>query len=479
MIRFPRFSTRFRVALAAALATGITLGGGAIWFVHTLENNVANQAGSVAATNMYNLIAEVETAGSPDKINTTVFARGPLFEIVDRSGTPVTGCPNPGQDTGHYLAPPKNMLPSGAYYLADRTAVISFPPLPDFTTLTRVLDIPCGGYAGQTWQVRIAGAPVLGGRYVLYAAGLFDESGQAVVDNVRRQLFIGVPLVALLVAVVAWFAVRGSLRPVAAIRAEVAKLGATDLGKRVPVPNTGDELTDLATTMNAMLHRISESVDRQRQFIGDASHELKTPLTSMRTQLEVLFAHSDVIDWRQATGNVALDVERMQDLVADLLLLAKLDDQAPARSDKVELSELAMECFQACPPSRPGASITLDCAPAWVVGDRAQLARLINNLLENAQRHAATNATISIGPDAPSQAVITVHDDGPGIPAADRERVFDRFVRLDEARSVDSGGTGLGLAIVRDIAHAHGGTVVLTDNNPGARFVVSLPLLDA
>jgi signal transduction histidine kinase len=467
------------VALAAALATGIALGAGAIWFVQTLEDNVAGQAASTASVNLLNLAAEVEAVGSPDKIDTNLLPQGPLFEIVDRDGTPVAGCPRLSQDTTPYLAPPKNMLPSGAYYQPDRTAVVTFPPLPDFTTPTRIVDLACGGWAGQTWKVRIEGIPLLDGRYVLYAAATYAEAGQDVVDNVRRQLFIGVPLVALLVAVVAWFAVRGSLRPVAAIRAEVAKLSATDLGKRVPVPNTGDELTDLATTMNAMLHRISESVDRQRQFIGDASHELKTPLTSMRTQLEVLFAHPDVIDWRQATGNVALDLERMQDLIADLLLLTKLDDQVPARTDRVELSELAMECFRASSPSRPGASITLDSAPVWVVGDRAQLARLINNLLANAWRHAATNAAISIGPDAPSQAVITIYDDGPGIPVADRERVFDRFVRLDEARSVDSGGTGLGLAIVRDIAHAHGGTVVLTDNNPGARFVVSLPSVDA
>jgi signal transduction histidine kinase len=127
---------------------------------------------------------------------------------------------------------------------------------------------------------------------------------------------IGVPLVVLLVAVVAWFAVRGSLRTVAAITAKVGEINATEPRARVPVPRTGDELTSLAHTMNDMLRRVAESVDRQHQFVADASHELRTPLTSMRTQLEVLFAHPDRIDWRHAIENMQFDVERMQQLVS-------------------------------------------------------------------------------------------------------------------------------------------------------------------
>jgi signal transduction histidine kinase len=191
----------------------------------------------------------------------------------------------------------------------------------------------------------------------------------------------------------------------------------------------------------------------------------------MRTQLEMLFAHSDRIDWRHATRNVALDVVRMQDLVADLLLLGRLEAQPPVAPDEVDLAELVKECLI----GRPG--ITLTAETVVVMGRRVQLSRLVTNLLDNAERHAASTVTVSIGLDG-SWAVVTVADDGPGIPVEDRSRVFDRFVRLDEARDQDSGGTGLGLAIVRDITLAHGGTVTVTDNGPGARFVVRLPAVD-
>jgi len=354
------------------------------------------------------------------------------------------------------------------------------------------LGYPCEAFVDHTWQVREAAIAALGGRYVVYSATPLQTTGQPVVDRVRQQLTIGVPLLVLLVAVVAWFAVRGSLRPVAAITAKVGEINATDLRERVPVPRTGDELTRLATTMNDMLRRVAESVDRQHQFVADASHELRTPLTSMRTQLEVLFAHPDRIDWRHATDNVALDVERMQQLVADLLLLARLEAQPPVR-DQVDLADLVATAVRDR-SSEPGISVTTgELAPLTVAASRAQLARLVGNLVDNAARHARSTVTVSVAVSGPQQifaargaiytmtsagphAALVVADDGPGILMADRQRVFDRFVRLDEDRSVDSGGTGLGLAIVRDIAAAHGGTVTVADNDPGALFIVTLPL---
>jgi signal transduction histidine kinase len=469
--------------VAAALATGITLGGGAAWFVQALQANASEQAGQAAYNYAENLAAMINAVGSPTKVDTSAMQTS-LFEVVDSKGHRVTSCPNRGPDAGAvpFLVPlPQTNEPTDLFVAAPLVA-----PSP--------YGYPCSVFVGRTWQVREAAIPALGGRYVVYAAAVLQDSGQPVVDRVRQQLLIGVPLVVLLVAVVAWFAVRGSLRPVAAITAKVGEINATDLRERVPVPRTGDELTELATTMNDMLRRVAESVDRQHQFVADASHELRTPLTSMRTQLEVLFAHPDRIDWRHATDNVALDVERMQQLVADLLLLARLEAQPPVR-DQVDLADLAATAVRDR-SGQPGIAVTTgELAPLTVAGSRAQLARLVGNLVDNATRHARTAVTVSVAVSGSQQiftargavytstsagphAVLVVADDGPGIPMADRQRVFDRFVRLDEDRSLDSGGTGLGLAIVRDIAAAHGGIVTVADNGPGARFVVTLPLPD-
>ena len=458
-----RLSTRFRVAVAAALTTAIALGGGAVWFVQSLENNVSEQAGEFAAEHVDGLAALITALGSPTKVKIRDNTFG-LFEVVDRQGHVVLSCPNGVPGNVPLLAAPPYLLSAQAYWVPDRTFDLV---VPGSLTGTFYTD-PCIAYAGRAMRLRVEAMPILNQEYVVYAAGDFSLAGQSVVDKVRQELTVGVPLAVLLVAAVAWFAVRGSLRPVAAITAKVGEINATDLRERVPVPKTGDEITELATRMNAMLGRVSESVNRQQRFVADASHELRTPLTSMRTQLEVLFAHSDRIDWRQATHNVALDVVRMQDLVADLLLLGRLEAQAPVPPDEVDLTELVEECLVGRP------NITLTAQRIVVLGRRVQLSRLVGNLLDNAARHAASTVTVSIGLDGP-WAVVTVADDGPGIPVEDRSRVFDRFVRLDEARDQDSGGSGLGLAIVRDIAIAHGGTVTVTDNGPGARFVVRLP----
>jgi signal transduction histidine kinase len=302
----------------------------------------------------------------------------------------------------------------------------------------------------------------------VFAGAQIDPEGQAAADSVRTVLTAGVPVVALLIGVIAWLAVRRSLRPVEAIRGEVAEIGAHDLGRRVPDPRTGDEIARLAGTMNTMLARLDEAVTRQSRFTSDASHELRTPLASLRTQLEVLLAHPDRLDWRRACENALLDVTRLQDLVADLVLLGKLDHAGPDRLEPVALSEVV----GAVVAGRSGIDVEVSGTPS-VRGHRSRLERLVRNLVDNAQRHAVSCVSVTVS-TVDGQAVLTVDDDGPGIPEADRERVFDRFVRLDDARDRDDGGSGLGLAIVADIVRAHGGTAVVEDRS---RFVVRLPEL--
>jgi signal transduction histidine kinase len=220
--------------------------------------------------------------------------------------------------------------------------------------------------------------------------------------------------------------------------------------------------------MNSMLGRLDEAVARQSRFTSDASHELRTPLASLRTQLEVLLAHPDRLDWRRACENALLDVTRLQDLVADLVLLGKLDHGGPERLVPVTLSEVVA----AVAGGRDGVDVEVSATPL-VLGHRARLERLVRNLVDNAQRHAVSRVVVTVSA-VDGHALLIVDDDGPGIPEADRERVFDRFVRLDDARARDDGGSGLGLAIVADIVRVHGGTVVV---DGGSRFVVRLPEL--
>jgi signal transduction histidine kinase len=220
--------------------------------------------------------------------------------------------------------------------------------------------------------------------------------------------------------------------------------------------------------MNSMLGRLDEAVARQSRFTSDASHELRTPLASLRTQLEVLLAHPDRLDWRRACENALLDVARLQDLVADLVLLGKLDHGGPERLVPVALSEVVA----AVAGGRDGVDVEVGATPL-VLGHRARLERLVRNLVDNAQRHAVSRVAVTVSA-VDGHALLIVDDDGPGIPEAERERVFDRFVRLDDARAHDDGGSGLGLAIVADIVRVHGGTVVV---DGGSRFVVRLPEL--
>jgi signal transduction histidine kinase len=242
----------------------------------------------------------------------------------------------------------------------------------------------------------------------------------------------------------------------------------------VPESGSGDEIDQLAVTMNRMLDRLERATDRQRQFVSDASHELRSPLASIRTQLEVAMAHPDRADWRAVAAGVLDEGTRMEALVADLLALARADEGAiAAREDRVDLGEIA----RSEAADRPG-PVTFEVrvvSTATVRGDAGALRRVVRNLLDNAGRHAATRVRVSVARSAEGT-MLAVDDDGAGIRPEDRERVFERFTRLEEARTRDAGGTGLGLAVVREVVRAHRGTVRVADGElGGARFEVRLP----
>jgi signal transduction histidine kinase len=288
--------------------------------------------------------------------------------------------------------------------------------------------------------------------------------------RLRGALLVVGPLLLLFVAGTTWFVIGRALEPVEAIRARVAGISDRSLDERVPERGTEDEIGRLARTMNAMLDRVERGVLRQRAFVGDASHELQTPLASLRANLEVALAHLDGDQWPSIGEDLLATTLTMERLVHDLLYLARLDDGAALPVAPLDLDAIVLEECTVL-RSRSGLSLdTLGVSAAAVIGRRDDLARVVRNLLENAVRHAASAVTVSLTM-ADGVALLAVADDGPGIPRADRERVFERFVRLDDARTRASGGTGLGLAIAREVVVAHGGSIEITD----AGVVVRLP----
>lgn len=302
-----------------------------------------------------------------------------------------------------------------------------------------------------------------------------DDSTQALVG----PLLIGLPVLLVLVGATTWIVATRALAPVEQIRREVEQITGDRLDRRVPEPRSRDEINRLARTMNQMLGRLQGSRDRQRQFVADASHELRSPLASMRQTAEVAHAHPGALPEGELADAVLEESLRMQHLVEQLLVLTRADEGTGAsRSQEVDLDDLLLT--EARRLRRGGLDVdATGVAAVRVQGDPSALAQVVRNLVDNAARHVHTRVSLSLHRQG-AHAVMSVEDDGPGIPVQDRERVFDRFVRLDEARARDAGGSGLGLAIVREIVAAHGGTVAVEDGpgTPprGARLVVRLPV---
>ncbi|GIF38093.1 signal transduction histidine kinase [Actinoplanes xinjiangensis] len=291
------------------------------------------------------------------------------------------------------------------------------------------------------------------------------------VHILRITLLILYPLLVALLAAGLWRALGAALRPVDALRAGAEEITGGTRAGRLPVPDSKDEVHRLAVTLNDMLHRLDSARARQRAFVADAAHELRSPLTNMRTELEVAQRLPDDTDWPELAEDLLADVQRLSRLVDDLLLLARSDEGVPStRLEEIDLAQFVGEAAERYPGVEfddPGVRLPLLVEPD-------ALARVVTNLLDNACRHRRSRVTVSAASDGPHM-VVVVTDDGPGIPEADRERVFQRFTRLDDARARDAGGSGLGLAIVRELVRRHRGSVTLGDAHPGLRVEVRLP----
>lgn len=316
---------------------------------------------------------------------------------------------------------------------------------------------------------------VADGEQVTVLVAVDREPVESIVAKVGALLGVGAPFLIGLVAVGTFRLVGAALRPVEAIRTRVASISSADLTERVPVPRTRDEIAELATTMNAMLSRLEHGRAAQLRLVSDVSHELRSPLATITTALELAAGRPELIDGDLIDESLLPESRRMNQLLEDLLLLARSDEGALGlRRQDVDIDDLlAAEANRLY--GTPKINAVTDIRVCRVVGDRAALTRVIRNLVDNAARYARSTVTLSCRPES-GRVVITVADDGPGIPVGDRGRIFERFVRLDAARTRTSGGTGLGLSIVGEVVRSHHGSVTVGEAaGGGAVFTVSLP----
>ena len=441
-------SVRVRTAVAAALVVGLTLAVTAVvvsvLFRRSLVRNLEATTEARSAE-----VASLVGAGRLPPVVPQIGEDQALVQVFDGSGRVLAASPELREGLG---------LPQ---FLA-----------PGETLLTRIVKDPAFE-PGDDYLVTARRVRSDQGRAVVYVAATleFVDETMAAVNEV---LGVGVPLLIAAVGFISWLVTGRALRPVDAMRAEVAEITARDLSRRVAEPVAEDEVGRLARTMNGMLDRLQAAADRQRRFVADASHELQSPLASARAQLEVGLATGGETDWPETVDGVLGEHDRMERLVQDLLFVASADEVAGApRRERVDLDDLVLEEVKSL-RSRGRIEVDLSrVSGGQVVGDPHQLGRVVRNLLDNAERHARTRVVVELRTHDDAVELI-IADDGEGIPPEDRARVFERFTRLDAGRARAVGGTGLGLAIARTVVEAHGGTIAVVDGE-GARFAVRLP----
>lgn len=443
-------SVRFRAATAASLVVAVTFAVAAAAFLTLQRSQLESSLTELARQQAADLAAQVSSTGVTSGIGSSSGGEFSLVQVVSSTGVVLAASP------GIEGEPP----------------VLDVMPAPGDVVVLRRGGLPIGEEEPFVVVAREIDAPAEGHVAVLVARSL--ESVGRATSVVAGLLVVGYPLILLVVGVTSYWLTGRALAPVEAIRRRVSSIGDThDLSSRVPVPPGKDEIARLAQTMNAMLSRIEHAVQAQRRFVGDASHELRSPLATIRAAHEVAALHPEATDWTRTSQDVVSELDRLDRLVADLLLLARGDEGHPQqRPTDVDLDDLVRA--EALRLRRSGLKVTFRTPPTRIRGDLHSLRRCVRNLTDNAARYAVTEVQLVLEA-GPTDATLDVIDDGPGIPAADRERVFERFVRLDQSRARHSGGTGLGLPIAQQIARVHGGHIEIVDGPPRAHVRLRLP----
>ena len=443
-------TVRVRTTVAAVVVAGLAMAVGGLALVAVLRGALTRELRTTArlrGQDVAELLAADPAGRGPLAVNE---ADELLIQVLDERGRVVLASPN-----AQGMAPVARLRPG-------RSAEFEIPEAAPVEADGGFLAVATG-----------ADTP-LGPRTVLVARS--TEAVTEATAAVGRLLAVGLPLLLAVVAATTWVVVGRALAPVEAIRAEVDAISAAALHRRVQAPPADDEIGRLARTMNRMLGRLEQAQARQRRLVSDASHELRSPVAAIRQHAEVALAHPDRTTTAELAATVLAEDLRLQRLAEDLLLLTRADEHTLGlRRRPVDLDDLV---FDEARRLRGVSGLRVDTSAVSagrVDGDAAGLRRVLRNLGDNAARHAGTQVAFSVS-ERDGVVRLLVDDDGPGIPEADRERVFERFVRLDDARARDDGGSGLGLAIVTELVSAHDGTVTITHSPAsGTRVEVALP----
>ncbi|MGN6612543.1 MAG: sensor histidine kinase [Angustibacter sp.] len=450
----PAIGVRGRSVLASVVVVTLALSLAAFVFITQLERALLSGVEQDATAQALQVAGQVHRDGArglDEKVAATARG-GQVVQVVDGSGSVVAASSRRARTRPLSSARPAVgqvlVTPAGPQPLVDDDS-------------DSLLAVTATTWSGEQYRVVVA-API----------GAQQES----VRTALSLLLVGLPGLVVLVGLATWLLVGRALSPVDRMRARVAAIGGSRVRQRLEVPTTGDEIARLAATVNDMLDRLDHAGQVQRQFVADAGHELRSPLSTLTAAVEVARRESDAGARAELSDVMQTELSRLTKLVDDLLLLSKVDELGLQIAERdVDLDDLVDEQRLRL-LAHPGLRLQVTTQPTRVRGDRSRLAQLLTNLVDNAVRHTRSLVRISVRTDG-DHAIVIVEDDGPGVPAAQRQRVFERFVRLDDSRGRRSGGSGLGLAIVAEIVKAHGGAVSIGDRpGGGCRVEVRLPV---
>jgi len=442
-------TVRVRTTIAATVLVGLALLAGGVALVLAMRDALTDEVLDVARARAVDTAAALEAGTDPSFVTAGLDQDDDdaFIQILDADDDVVAASPLVGGD------------PAVARLAAGESAEV---------TIT-----------GEDDEFLAVAADTDTDSYTVIAARTLDTVSEST-SVVTDLLVIGLPILLAVAALTTWLVVGRALAPVESIRREVDAISSADLDRRVPNPPGNDEIARLATTMNSMLERLERGQARQRRFVADASHELRSPVASIRQHAEVAQAHPERTTVGALAETVAAENLRVERLVDDLLLLTRADEHTLQLQQRpVDFDDLVFEEAQRLRDATALRVDTTRVSAGRVSGDRAALWRALRNLGDNAVRHATSQVAFALS-EQDGAVVLDVDDDGPGIAAPDRQRVFERFVRLDDARARDAGGSGLGLAIVAEVVGAHRGTITVGNSGlGGARFEVRLPAIDA
>ncbi len=452
---FPR-GIRLRTTMAATLVFALALAGASVALVLLQRQQLIDGRTEAAKSQVNTIAEEIKDRGlAAVDANALNVAAGDaaLLQILDTDGTVLLSTDD------DYATHPITTKRSAPGETAEYTVASLAEDAEPFV-------IVVSGVQTATGVVRVVAAQPL-------------ESVQDATGVLVALLSIGAPLVLLVVAGTSYAVVGKALAPVEAIRRRVAEVSTADQDTRVPVPESTDEISRLAHTMNSMLSRLQAAAAAQHRFVADASHELRSPLATIRTTTELAVLHPEAMDLERASDTILTETHRLERLVSDLALLARSDEHGLIMHvEDVDLDDIVTGEIARL---RAGGTVdvVVDVVSVRVRGDEQHLLRAVRNLVDNAARFASTRVEVRLG-TADGKAVLDISDDGPGIPESEWDRVFERFVRLDDSRERGTGGTGLGLAITHQIALVHSGgvRVLPSTHGTGAHLQLSLPLPD-